>query len=200
MSTRDATDQPVLARSDRELARLRDDFLLRLQRALDRPTRFTEHQGTDEPILCWRDADDALNCVLVRATMQPSDARPGRPLLPRVHVNHWVVEGRDRVAAQLDCDASARPRLRLQLTALPRELADFAAWVAALVRVADGLEPLPIPAPPHPCHFGTPDHPVSRVVWSAAAWEVAERVVRRPPTWHVGGTPPMRPPTKEPPS
>ena len=129
--------------------------------------------------------------------MQPSDARPRRPLLPRVHVNHWVVEGRERVAAQLRGDAAARPRLRLQLTTLPRELLDFAAWVAALVRVADGLEAPPIPAPPHPCHFGTPDDPVSRVVWSAAAWEVAERTVPRVPTWHLGGPPPRGPRTTE---
>jgi len=183
---------PILKRSRARLAHLRDDLFLRLRSAMDRPLRFADDEAMDLPIACWRDAGDAFNCMHVLSYRLPSDAEPRCPMLPRIHANFWCVPNRSEIAALAGWSVQARPRWSSQITVLPWELGDFAGWIAALIRVADGLEPLPIPAPPHPCYFGSAAEPVSRYIWTVAAWETAQRYDRQPMLWGLGDPPAMR--------
>ena len=191
--TRNTDDHdPILMRSRARLARLRADFFERLRQAMDRPVLLAEDESMEVPVACWRDARDALNYVHVLSYRQPSDARPSCPMLPRIHLNHWFVQNRDDLALRARCRTDTRPGWGGQITVLPRELGSFAEWIAALARVVEGVEPRPVPAPPHPCHFGTPAEPVSRYFWSVAAWEEACRFDGDLPTWGLGEAPPMR--------
>jgi hypothetical protein len=192
MSKYTANDPLILMRSRARLGRHRSGFFECLRQAMDHPVLLAEDESMEVPVACWRDVRDALNYVHVLSYRQPSDARPSCPMLPRIHLNYWSVSNRDELAVSLGCRTDLRPGWGGQITVLPRELAGFAEWIAALARVVEGVEPRPVPAPPHPCHFGTPAEPVSRYIWSIAAWEEASRFDGDAPTWGLGEPPPMR--------
>ncbi len=191
--TRNTDDHtPILMRSRARLGRLRSGFFERLRQAMHHAVFLAGDESMEVPVACWRDARGALNYVHVLSYRQPSDRRPSCPMLPRIHLNYWFVSNRDELAVSLGCRTDLRPGWGGQITVLPRELGGFAEWVAALSRVVEGVEPRPVPAPLHPCHFGTPAEPVSRYIWSVAAWEEASRFDDDLPTWGLGEPPPMR--------
>ena len=181
--------EPILMGSRARLRRLRSGFFERLRQAMDHPVFLAEDESMAVPVACWRDARGALNYVHVLSYRQPSDRRPSCPMLPRIHLNYWYIGNRNELAVSLGCKTGLRPGWGGQMTVLPRELGGFAEWIAVLARVVDGLEPKPIPAPPHACHFGTPAEPVSRYIWSVAAWEEARRFDGDLPTWGLPAAP-----------
>jgi hypothetical protein len=129
------------------------------------------------PRACWCDFAGAFNHVWLYPFLSPTASRPELPWVGRISVNildPMLVP--PEVSHSLGV-SSWYPDWHLELTVLPEQLLDFAAWLADLASAHDDLWPDRVPAPPHRLQ-----RPLSRqglleaaALWSVPALELYER-------------------------
>lgn len=155
-----------------ELARLRRDFFERFLADMRMPAGVKLHP----PSVCWLDPNGHINHLRVHAYMQPHVGMSDRPLIPRLYVNHYVLDHPERIARRMGwalrrrVPVSERCRWSFELSLLPNELPDFARWIVSLAEAHAANDSSIVVGPPHKCHFWNDRILDCRYAWSAAAW------------------------------
>lgn len=164
-----------------ELAQLRRNFLERFLADMRMPVGMKLHP----PSVCWLDPNGHINHLRVHAYMQPQVGMSDRPLIPRLYVNHYVLDHPERIARRMGWELrpfgefDERLRWSFELSMLPSQLSDFAPWVVSLAEAHAANESSMVMSPPHKCHFWSDKILDCNYAWSTAAWREIKAYEKR---------------------
>ena len=164
-----------------ELAQIRRDFCERVLADMRMPAGGNLHP----PIVYWLDPHRKINHLRVYAYMQPHVGMSDRPFIPRLYVNHYVLDHPERIARRMGWELrpygefDKRLCWSFELSLLPSELPDFAPWVVSLAEAHAANDSSMVLAPPHKCHFWNDRILDCNYAWSAAAWRKIEAYEKR---------------------
>lgn len=168
---------PVAAR--RLVRELRPDVLDALASQLEWPSA----RGRRSSLLIWADDAGGTQSARCEPYTMPHRDDPARPLTIRISVNHLHVPHLEDIARRAGILtpgrsarlASARARPRFELSCLPREAVDYAAWLEKFLRAYEQDDPSLIPSPPVPTYFWNGLTLDCDYAWSLPGWELIER-------------------------
>lgn len=137
-------------------------------------------------LLVWADNAGALHSARCEPYTLPHRDDPARPLTIRISVNHLHVPHLEDVARRAGmpdtgaspCELSTalrRKRPRFELSCLPHEAVDYAAWLGKFLRAHQQDDPYLIPSPPVPTYFWNGLTLDCNYAWSQLGWELIER-------------------------
>ena len=163
-------DNPVLYQTHRRMDELRKFFFLFFNAEMPSFVHFERYSSSQ--VIFFKDQQGALNQIQIVSYSAPTDEDQHAPLLLRLAINHYSLMFRGDLAQKLNCAEHAACRCRTEITILPRQIPEFAKWIAEVFTMLDSpprLIPPEITAPPCTCYFGSKGYPTSNYIWSVEA-------------------------------